>query len=416
MLEGHFRSKRVRVRLDNSHLGAVFEDFVEYLAERGHRKSTIHQYTQAAEHFDRWLRRARVPVNSVDETVIARFLKKHIPKCRCPSPRCRTIHQTRAALKHLLVVLRQTGLVPAARLLDTPVERLVTGFVTHLSTQRGAAPSTYKCRARYAREFLESEFSGESIDFSEINASTITAFLGARHERWCPASMKVAATSLRSFFRYLQLIGFIDERLARTVPTIPVWRLASVPRVLDDDQMRAVLAAFDRRTPIGLRRYATTMCLAFMGMRSCEVSALTLDDIDWRAATVRVPATKTRRADILPLPDRVARAILAYLRHGRPSTTSRQIFVRHAPLGALAGPEVVRSAVRIACVRAGLDPHIGPHALRHTVATRMLRSGASLKQVADVLRHRSINTATIYAKVDISVLRDVAAPWPVRTV
>ena len=226
--------------------------------------------------------------------------------------------------------------------------------------------------------------------------------------------MKVAATSLRSFFRYLQLTGYVDEELARAVPTIPAWRFASVPRVLDDDQVRTILAAFDRRTPIGLRRYASTLCLASLGMRACEVSALTLDDIDWRAATLRVPATKTRHADILPLPGRVARAILAYLRRGRPNTTERQIFVSHAPPGMLAGPAVVRNAVRMACAQAGLDPHIGPHAFRHTLATRLLRSGASLKDVADALRHGSIDTAAIYAKVDISTLRDVAAPWPRR--
>ncbi len=412
MLEKYFRSRRVRYRLDCSHLGAVFENLAEYLEGRGHPISTIQQYLQAVEHFDRWFRRTRLPIDSIDEAVIVRFLKKHLPQCRCKLPCCRTLFQMRAALNHLLVVLRESGRVPAEKMLDTPAEKLVTGFVAHLINHRGVAPSTHKYRARYAREFLNAEFGKGAIEFSKIDVSTISTFLGARRERWSPASIKVAATSLRSFFRYLQLTGYIDEELARAVPTIPVWRLASVPRVLDDGQVRAILAAFDRRTPIGLRRYASTLCLALLGMRACEVSALTLDDIDWRAATIRVPATKTRHADLLPLPNRVARAILAYLRKGRPNTTERQIFVSHAPQGAFAGPGVVRNAVRLACAQAGVDPHFGPHAFRHTLATRLLRSGASLKEVADVLRHRSIDTSAIYAKVDISTLRDVAAPWP----
>jgi integrase len=191
------------------------------------------------------------------------------------------------------------------------------------------------------------------------------------------------------------------------------WKLASVPRVLTDAQVAAMLASFDRSTPVGLRGYATTMCLARLGLRACEVSALTLDDIDWRTATITVPATKTKRADVLPLPTPVARAILAYLRRGRPDTSTRQIFVRHATPAGAAGPGIVRAAVRLAGARVGIPPRLaGPNVLRHTVATRLLRSGATMKEVADVLRHRSVDTTAIYAKVDLGALRMVAAPWP----
>lgn len=197
------------------------------------------------------------------------------------------------------------------------------------------------------------------------------------------------------------------------VPKIAGWRLASIPRLLNDAQVAALLASFDRSTPVGLRGYATTMCLARLGLRACEVSALTLDDIDWRAGTITVPATKTKRADVLPLPEPVARAILAYLRRGRPEASTRQIFVRHATPSGATGPGIVRAAVRLAGARVGLAETLAsPNVLRHTVATRLLRSGATMKEVADVLRHRSIDTAAIYAKVDIDALRKVAAPWP----
>ena len=158
-------------------------------------------------------------------------------------------------------------------------------------------------------------------------------------------------------------------------------------------------------------------CMAELGLRACEVAALSIDDFDWRAGTITVPATKTRREDVLPLPASVARAVLAYLRRGRPTSRTRRVFVHHvAPVGEGAGASVVRQAVRAACARAGLDRKLScPSVFRHTVATRLLRAGSTIKEVADVLRHRGIDTVAIYAKVDLPALRSVALPWPEGT-
>jgi integrase len=226
--------------------------------------------------------------------------------------------------------------------------------------------------------------------------------------------MKVATTALRSFFRFLLVTERGDVRLVRAVPRIPLWKLASIPRVLTDEQVRAVLASFDRSTSTGLRGHAMVTCLAALGLRACEVVALRIEDFDWRARTITVPATKTRREDVLPLPGAVVRAVLAYLRRGRPTSCSRHVFVRHvAPVGTAAGPSIVRRAVREACARAGLDQRFaGPHVFRHTFASRLLRAGATVKEGADVLRHRSIDTVAIYAKVDLPALRLVALSWP----
>jgi site-specific recombinase XerD len=359
-------------------------------------------------------------MEAVDQTVVDDFLQRHLPRCRCPPPCSTSVHQVRTALHHLLVVLRRTGRVAASEAERSSAEKLVEEFTAHLRAARGVADATCAGSARHVREYLADQFGDEEIDFSGIESSAVVAFFAARGGRWSSGSMKVAATSLRRFFRYLQMMGRADARLVHAVPKIAEWRRASVPRVLTDAQVVAVLASFDRSTPVGLRGYATTMCLARLGLRACEVSALTLDDIDWRAETITIPATKTRRADVLPLPAPVARAILAYLRRGRPVVGTRQIFVRHStPIGAT-GPGIVRAAVRNAGARAGVAAAfaagaVGPNVLRHTVATRLLRSGASMKDVADVLRHRSIDTAAIYAKVDVDALRKVAAPWPQRT-
>jgi integrase len=184
--------------------------------------------------------------------------------------------------------------------------------------------------------------------------------------------------------------------------------------VLTDDQVKAVLASFDRSTATRLRGHAMITCMAELGLRACEVAALRIDDFRWREGKITVPATKTRREDVLPLTAPVARAVLAYLRQGRPKSRTRCVFVHHvAPIGTAAGPSVVRQAVAAACARAGLDRKLScASVFRHTVATRLLRTGSTIKEVADVLRHRSIDTVAIYAKVDLSTLRSVALPWP----
>jgi site-specific recombinase XerD len=419
MIEQLFRSGRVVRRLRGGALGSALEDLVAYLLARGYSRLTVQRYVGAVEHFDGWRRRGRRPISTIDEVVIGKFLQEHVPRCRCRPPRHRTLHDLRASLGHLLTVLRETGRVagcsPPPKL--TRAETLVREFVEHVRNERGAAEITCTYSARYAREFLDDQFGARRIDLSRVGMAEVTAFLAERAHRWTPESMKVAAVSLRRFFRYLQLVGLADERLTHSVPGVAGWKLAAVPRVLPDEQLIRLLASFDRSTPIGLRGYASTTCLVRLGLRPCEVAALTLDDVNWRAGIITVPATKSRRADVLPLPSTVARALIAYLRRGRPPATTRRIFVRHAtPVGTPMGPGHVRVAVRAAGARIGLmSGSINANMIRHTVATRLLRSGATMKEVADVLRHRSIDTAAIYAKVDIEALRDVAGAWPRRT-
>lgn len=415
MIEQVFRSARVPLRLQRSLLGLrIFDAVTEYLVHRGHSATTVQQYVQNIEHFDRWLRRLRRPVRQIGEDLVGEFLFDHLQRCRCPQPACTTLFQVRAALRHLLVVLRLRGWISAVLPAVSPSARLVEEYSQYLDLVGGAAANTRTYCSRYAREFLDVQFAQGPVDIARIHPETITQFLASHANRWSTGSMKVASTALRSFFRFLQVTGRGSELLVRAVPTIPQWRLSSIPRVLTDNQVIAVLASFDRSTATGLRGYAMVACMAELGLRACEVAALKIDDFGWRAGTITLPATKTRREDVLPLPAPVARAVLAYLRRGRPTSPSRQVFVHHvAPVGAPAGPSVVRQAVRAACARAGLDRKLScASVFRHTVATRLLRAGSTLKEVADVLRHRSIDTVAIYAKVDLPTLRSVAQPWP----
>ena len=217
-----------------------------------------------------------------------------------------------------------------------------------------------------------------------------------------------------AFFRFTQVAGLCEGRLAAAVPKVAHWRQAHLPRSLSDEQLAALFASFDLTTATGRRDYAMVSCMAGLGLRAGEVAALLLDDVDWRAGTLRVGRGKERRASFLPLPTRVGRALVGYLRHGRPQTDDRHMFVRHQlPVGQPLSSAAVTAAVRLAFTRARLTvPFKGAHVLRHTAATHMVRAGASLKQVADVLRHRSLETAAIYAKVDLATLAEVALPWP----
>jgi integrase len=223
-------------------------------------------------------------------------------------------------------------------------------------------------------------------------------------------SSKTLVCGLRSLLRFLFAKGYTGRSLAEAVPTV-ARRRQRLPRGLDAQTVGALLASCDRRTAVGRRDYAILLLLVRLGLRSCEVAALTLEDLDWRAGELRVWTGKGRRVDRLPLPDDVGRALAAYLRHGRPRDQSRAVFLRvRAPRAGLS-PNGIKQVVRHACGRAGV-PECGAHRLRHTAASELLRAGAPLEEIAQVLRHRDVTTTTIYASVDRAALVTIAKPWP----
>jgi integrase len=205
------------------------------------------------------------------------------------------------------------------------------------------------------------------------------------------------------------------KSLVAALPRVAQWRHSRLPQGLSADEIQLLLGAFDRTSATGKRDYAITRCLVDLGLRRTEVAHLRLDDVDWQAGTLHFCA-KGKRIDILPLPDATGAAIMDYLRNGRPRTTRRELFVRHRPPNnAPADLDIIRNAVRYAARRCGLEHRVrGTHILRHTVACRMVQSGARFKEIADLLRHRSLDTTTIYAKVDLAGLSRVAMPWPGR--
>lgn len=295
-------------------------------------------------------------------------------------------------------------------------EKLVGSFVEYLDGVRGTVPATQGVYARHARQFLEARWGTGSLNLRALSPRDIYEYVADYAARRRLSATKSMTTGLRSFLRFLAMRGDCEPSLAAAVPTVPRRRLSSIPKVCSDEDLCALLRTFDRTTATGLRDRAITLCLVHLGLRAGEIARITLDDIDWRAGVLKVATVKGRRVSALPLPLDVGSSFVAYLRGGRPPTSERHLFVQHArgrkkgiPLDATG----VRAAVRRAWKRAGVAVcSMGTHALRHTLASRMLRGGADLKQVADVLRHRCLDTTMIYTKIDLGRLAEVAQPWP----
>ncbi len=296
---------------------------------------------------------------------------------------------------------------------DESADGLATAFESYLRCTCGVASTTWKEYGRVARAFLQSKYGDGPVDLSTLSSNDLAAYVSDYATRVRPGTVKALATALRSFLRWLQFRGVCDARLVAAVPTVAYPRqLSHIPKLLTDDQIRLLLKAFDRTTAQGRRDYAMTLCLVRLALRSCEVARLTLDDLDWRDATVRISTGKGQRSHRLPLPKDIGQAIVVYLRQGRPSSQHRQVFLRHKrPVGTPISSDAVQSVIKRAHRRGEVGAR-GTHVLRHTAASRLLRAGATLKEIADILGHRSLDTTAIYAKVDMERLAAVALPWP----
>ena len=405
MLENLFRRPRVRRRIRQNPQGSVLEKFVEYLVSHGYCPGTVHQYVFAAEHFGRWLGSRRLTRESV-----TRFLKRHVPSCRCKTPMARNGRSVRAALNRLLEMI---GADAAARSRNSFSESLLRRYSDHLDQVQGLAPVTVHYRLRYARTMLLSFRIRRLGQLRRWTADSVRRFVAHQGQRGCPASGQVIASSIRSFLRFLLLHRLIDRELAAAVPSFANWRLAALPDTVDGDDLERLVCAIDT-THIGLRDRAIVLSLVDLGLRASDVAGLELDSVDLATGVLRLRRKKQRESTEMPMTPRLAAAIRAYLRQGRPQCSSSALFVVHrAPCGKPLASIGIRDVVVRRAVAVGLGSRIrGTHVIRHSAASRWIQAGATLKQIADLLGHRSIDTTSIYAKVDLKALAAVALPWP----
>ena len=282
----------------------------------------------------------------------------------------------------------------------------------HLRDARGLAAKTRCARCRIVGLLLRRQYGEGPLNLAKLRSADVRRFLASQLERNpSHALASQLASAMRSYLRYRTMCGDSVANVIAAISSPVRWKLASLPRALKQDEVQRLLGAFPHgRWP--KRGYAIVRCALDMGLRAGEVAKLSIGDIDWRAGAVMLKGTKSRRQDILPLPMATGQALADYLQHERPATPSPAIFVRRCDSRDIPiTTDAVQKVIRRACRRVGL-PDSGSHVLRHTLACRLVENGSSLKEVADVLRHRSLETTRIYAKLDTPNLSGVALPWP----
>ncbi len=381
--------------------------FTSSLIEQGYADQTVRFKVKLITNFVQWLKRNRLAVADLDEPLVEAFLKREHRERRGS---LRTLQQ-------FLDDLRSQNVVPVRTLPydRSPLALLLNRYETHLRTERGLVAHTIGQYQSFVRKFLLERFRGRPLHLKAVKASDVSDFVLRYTRGLVVRRAQLMTTAFRSFFRFLFQKGELRADLAAAVPTVANWRLSTVPKYLTPQQVERVLKACARRTAVGCRDYAILLLLARLGLRAGEVVDLQIEDINWRAGEILVRG-KGLLHDRMPLPADVGEALACYLRRDRPPCQTRRVFVcMRAPRRGFAHPSTLSTIVHRALARANLHPPLqGAHLLRHSLATSMLRSGATMGEIAEILRHRALNTTEIYAKVDFEGLRSLAHPWPME--
>jgi site-specific recombinase XerD len=395
-------------RLRDNPLGSHLAPFAASLVENGYVKSTVQSKLNLLASLGQWLERRRLSITDFDEQLAERFLAHKRRKGR--------VHRgNRETLLQFLEHLRKHDAIPGRPPTsdDSPLAAILTRYERHLRSERGLAATTVINYLPCIRKFLMERFRGKSLVIREVSSSDVSDFILRHAPTMSPRRAQLVTAAFRSFFRFLFQNGELLVNLALSVPSVADRRLSTIPKYLSPDQVERVLGTCNRQTAAGRRDYAILLLLARLGLRAGEVVALPLDDVDWRTGELLVRG-KGLLHDRMPLPVDVGEALTCYLRMDRPPCKTRRVFVcMKAPRSGLAGPSSLTTIVRRALDRANLYPALrGAHVLRHSLATTMLRSGASMNEIGEILRHRTPSTTEIYAKLDFDGLRTLAHPWP----
>lgn len=384
-------------------LAAHVEGFRAELTGLGYSPRTARDHGYVLAQLSRWVAAERISPDQLTEPVLARFADARRGKGY-------RRWRSRRSLRLMVDYLRRANAIPPDRQEPgDPLEALLGAYRRYLVTERGLAPSTVAARMGVARRFLEPRVTATGVDLQALAAADVTGFLLAR-ARQRAAAVKPMTSPLRCLLRFLFVAGLVGHDLAGAVPAAASPRLAPLPGGVDAATVTALLASCDRGRPVGQRDFAILTLLVRLGLRAGEVAALQLDDIDWRAGEITVTG-KGSRTERLPLPVPAGEALAAWLTGGRPRCESRAVFVTVRRPYRQVTASAVRAVMGRACDRAGLERR-GAHRLRHALATEMLRAGASLPEIGQVLRHRSLLSTSVYAKVDQDALRPLARPWP----
>ena len=408
MIDQFFSHPKVLKRLHLGPLGSHIDSFAQILIVQDYKTSTAKQKIRIVADLSCWLDQQELSVKDLDETTLNEFLlyrgrRGSIFKIEPPT------------LRQLLKHWRETGVVADSVRVDdhSNRRRIESGFAEYLVQERGLKQITIDTYLPIAGRFLSDQFGTEPIVLNGLHPNDIVRFILRYTETVSTKRAQLIVCSLRSFFRFLYQRGETAIDLSPSALTVANWRLSELPKFLEPKQVERLLQSCNQDTLIGQRDYVILLLLARLGLRAGDVVHMTLDDIDWDAGEIIVSG-KSDRQQKLPLPHDIGEALVRYLSHGRPRCPSRRIFIRiKAPRKGFSSSVAICNIVRRALVRAKLNPAFkGSHLLRHSLATQMLRGGASLVEIGEILRHQRLDTTQIYAKVDLAALSALAQPWP----
>jgi len=391
-------------RRKSGRLGPFVEGYRAGLLEQGYTPSTVRAMLKVLGQLGRWMDSEGVEPGTLDMAAVEAF---RAARRACGDRRVASIGE----LRQLLRYLREVGVMAAEEArTSTPLDGLIADYRRWLVVERELAGPTVLRYEKLARRFLSERVTSEDgLGARNLTGADVSAFLVRECTRVSVGSAKGRTAELRSLLRFLHLRGFTERSLAESVPAVAGWRETGIPQALSRADVELLLAGCDRASLGGVRDFAILTLLARLGLRSIEVARLELADLDWRSGELVVRG-KARRRDSLPLPADVGEALAACLSRRGPHPSRRVFLTLHAPTRPIRA-DLVGDVVQRACRRAGVA-HVGAHQLRHALASEMLREGASLLDISQVLRHRDLATTAIYAKIDLGRLRQVAQPWP----
>jgi integrase/recombinase XerD len=411
MLVRYFRRPSRIEQLRSSTGGHLLEGFAKELSQGRYQWVAARKHIRAAEHFLHWIAHRNLSIRSVEERYAQQFLD-HLKRCCCRGhhPPLEP-HQQKYSVDLWFVYLRRAGIVPTPTVVEPAVEApMLVSFCDWMRRQRGASDATLSIYRFELRAFIKKL--GE--DPRMYDARNLRQFVLDKSQQSGWASARKSICAIRMFLRFLISQGRCSTSLYASVPTLAHWRLSALPRYLQPDQVEQVIASPDLTTSLGRRNRAILLLLARLGLRAGDIVQLRLGDLDWREGMICVSG-KGRRQAVLPLTQEVGDALAAYIKDHRPQADTDAVFVRSfAPYRAFNDSTSVSAIVARAMRRVGVNcsKRGAAHILRHSVASSMLRQGVSLQDIAGVLRHRSLLTTEIYAKVDVLTLRQIAQPWP----
>jgi integrase/recombinase XerD len=407
MLLKNLFSESVLKQLHVGPLASHLSTFTSLLSEQGYTKFSIKVKIRFVAKLSRWLDQQHLGVNDLKLELFDHFIKY-----RGTTDPIR--RGDLATLKLLLQHVTEKGVIQfsALRIDKNPFLQIEDGFAQYLSHERGLSSETLTTYIPLVRCFLSNCFKADTVRLEKLCPKDITAFILSYTQSVKRSTAKLMVTSLRAFFRYLRFRGQIATDLAAFVPAISDWRLTGLPKSLEPEQIECLLKSCDQNTKVGQRDFTILLLLARLGLRAGEIVKMTLDDINWDVGELIIRG-KGPRKDKLPIPYDVGEALAAYLQHGRPDCPTRCVFIRaRAPYQCFSSSVAICNIVQRALLRAKINSsHKGAHLLRHSLATNMLRKGASLTEIGQILRHQLPNTTEIYTKVDIVSLRSLAQPW-----